>query len=78
MKKLAATLFGASLIVMAGAAVAGPLVDQSLTYDRDLRAQAQHATPQHCLPANGAQIMGGFAASDNSLDAITGQPCGHR
>jgi hypothetical protein len=78
MKKLAATLFGASLLVMAGAAVAGPLVDQSLSYDRDLRAQAEHATQQHCLPANGAQIMGGFAASGDALDAVTGQPCGHR
>lgn len=30
---------------------------------------------ERCIPANGAQIMGGFARSGESLDSVTGEVC---
>jgi hypothetical protein len=41
---------------------------------RAFRALAEvHA--DRCLPANGAQIMGGFAGPDDRLDPVTGEIC---
>jgi hypothetical protein len=43
---------------------------------RDFRADV--ATPrfeERCIPANGAQIIGGFAGPGDSLDGVTGEVC---
>lgn len=43
---------------------------------RDFTADV--ATPRfeaRCIPANGAQIMGGFAGPGDSLDSVTGEVC---
>jgi hypothetical protein len=48
----------------------------------DPRAMQAHsewlAAPDHCAPANGAQIWGGFAKSGDLIDERTGEICGLR
>jgi hypothetical protein len=45
---------------------------QSLS--RQFRAEAARDAGR-CIPANGAQIMGGFAGSGDRLDSVTGEIC---
>lgn len=36
---------------------------------------ATHRFEERCVPANGAQIIGGFARPGDSLDSVTGEVC---
>jgi hypothetical protein len=70
---IASVAFGANV---ATAQTARGLVDPRL-----FRAYSESIIEQHrttCVPANGAQIMGGFAGSRDLIDARTGQICGSR
>ncbi len=50
-------------------AFAAPRHSQGQYFSRDAAAQ------QYCVPANGAQIMGGFAREGDRLDLFTGETC---
>lgn len=45
------------------------------TLSREFRAEAVTRDAGRCLPANGAQIWGGFAGADDRLDSVTGEIC---
>jgi hypothetical protein len=39
------------------------------------QAREFRAYTSTCVPANGAQIMGGFAGADDRIDSVTGEIC---
>lgn len=42
---------------------------------REFRANDSTENYGRCIPANGAQIMGGFAGADDRIDSVTGEIC---
>ena len=49
--------------------------DHNAAKARDYQAAYSTHVEDRCLPANGAQIMGGFAGSDDRIDSVTGEIC---
>ena len=72
----AATLSFTAAVLLAASGV--PVMSQSghkTIPPRDFRATSAHQVSEHCAPANGAQIMGGFAGADDRIDSVTGEIC---
>ncbi len=71
-KNLASTLLAAGLILASGAAFAGARTGAGAD-----RAQAQSAQ-RDCRPANGGEIVSGYAGNGDYIDSRTGESCDRR
>lgn len=71
---------GIAAFALLGAQVAAAQTSKTKVQDRAMQAHVETASPasRTCLPANGAQILGGFAGADDYLDVNTGEVCGKR
>ncbi len=71
-------LIGAVFLVALGTNIAAARTATKHVDPRAMQANADMAffTARACQPANGAQILGGFAGSDDFLDVRTGEICG--
>jgi hypothetical protein len=75
-----AALLGAACFVALGVNLAAARESKVKVEPRAMQAysDSQFATVRTCIPANGAQILGGFAGADDLLDIRTGEVCGKR
>jgi hypothetical protein len=75
MLRMNARLAGATVaaLVLLPGALAGSYVDRRapVGWERAFRAEY----PARCIPANGAQVLGGHAAPTDWLDPVTGDIC---
>lgn len=82
-RKLAnAAGIGLAMLMMLGGQIAAAKSASPKMDPRAMQAQAESrpaAMPTHvCQPANGAQILGGFAGADDLIDVNSGEICARR
>ncbi|WP_294534544.1 hypothetical protein [uncultured Rhodoblastus sp.] len=65
----------AAILLAASGLPAMAKSDHKTVSPREFRAMSASQVPERCVPANGAQIMGGFAGPDDRLDSVTGEIC---
>lgn len=72
--------FGLAAFVLLGAQVAAAETGRTKVNPRAMQAHmdSEFQPARSCAPANGAQIIGGFAGPDDLIDANTGEICGKR
>ncbi|MCW2318065.1 hypothetical protein SAMN06265338_101128 [Rhodoblastus acidophilus] len=72
--------FVLALVAGSGAQAGSAHANHMRSSDRAMQASGEYAAPWPgaCIPANGAQILGGFASPDDLLDVNTGAICGKR
>jgi hypothetical protein len=72
--------FVLAFIAVAGAQAASAHSGKVKSVDRAMQAHVENAAQasRTCIPANGAQILGGFAGPDDLIDVNTGVICGKR
>jgi hypothetical protein len=77
---LAISVSALSVGVAIGANAAAAQTARGLVDPRLFQAYSENVSEQSrpCVPANGAQIMGGFAGSHDLIDTRTGEICGKR
>jgi hypothetical protein len=71
-------LIGAVFLVALGTNIAAARTTKTHVDPRAMQANADMAffTARACQPANGAQILGGFAGSGDFVNVRTGEICG--
>lgn len=71
---------GLAAFVLFGAQVVAAQTGRTKVDPRAMQAhfETAHQFPRSCAPANGAQILGGFAGPNDFVDINTGDICGKR
>lgn len=65
----------AALVALAGAPAQAQNGSARASHAQKIPSGASRDPAQRCVPANGAQIMGGFAGADDRFDTVTGEIC---
>jgi hypothetical protein len=71
---------GAFCLIAVGSSLAAAQPHKAKVDPRAMQANSSSTfeVRQTCIPANGAQILGGFAGGDDLIDVRTGEICGKR
>lgn len=68
----------AALLLGASASLAQPHSRGAPSVERARETGENMASVRFCVPANGAQVLGGYAAPTDLLDPLTGAICNPR
>jgi hypothetical protein len=76
--KMGGAALAALVALAAGASLAAPYRHRDDPDRFQAQAPNTFAPAGYCIPANGAQVLGGYAAPGDLLDPVTGAICNPR